>query len=60
MIEQFQQNFGPTGYLQSVLATFCKNHFPAIGDHLEFLHKMQRRIYLGNEILAAILNFGGN
>ena len=26
----------------------------------EFLRKMQKRIYLGNEILAATLNFGGN
>ena len=30
------------------------------GGHLEFLCKMQKRIYLGNEILAAILNFGRN
>ena len=33
-----------------------KNHFPAIfGGHLKFLRKMQKRIYLGNEILAANL-----
>ena len=24
------RNFEPTGYLQSVLVTFCKNHFPAV------------------------------
>ena len=39
-IERFRQNFWPTGYLQSLLAMFPKNHFPAIfGDHLEFLRK---------------------
>ena len=49
------------GYLQSVLATFHKNRFAAIFDgHLEFLCKIQKRIYLGNEILAATLNFGIN
>ena len=40
---------------------FHKNHFPAIfGGHLEFLCKMQKHIYLKNEVLAATLNFGGN
>ena len=34
------------------MATFLKN----FGGHLEFLHKIQKHIYLGNEILAAILN----
>ena len=38
-----------------------KNRFATIfGGHLEYLRKMQKRIYLGNKILAAILNFGGN
>ena len=40
---------------------FHINHFPAIfGGYLEFLHKMEKCIYLGNEILAATLNIGGN
>ena len=40
---------------------FHKNHFPAIFDgQFEFLRKMQKRIYLGNEILDATLNIGGN
>ena len=33
----------------SLLTTFTKNHFPVtFGSHLEFLHKMQKCIYLGN------------
>ena len=35
--------------VQSLLATLSKNRFPAtFGGHLEFLHKIQKRIYLGN------------
>ena len=45
--------FDPYGnsvnYTLQLLATFPKNHFPAIfGGHLEFLRKMQKRNYLGN------------
>ena len=47
-MEQFRQNFLPAGYMDSLLATLSNN--------LEFLCKMQRRFYLGNEILAVILN----
>ena len=44
--------------ISDILATFYKNRFPAIfGGHLEFLRKMQKLIYLENEILAVILNF---
>ena len=38
--DRFGQNFGPPGYLQSFLALFAKNCFPAIfGSHLEILFK---------------------
>ena len=48
-IEWFWQNFWATGYLQSVVASFLKNHFPTTsGSHLEFLRKMLKCIYLGN------------
>ena len=53
------QNFCPAGYLQSVLATFHKNNFPAtFGGHLEFLCKTQKRIYLGNGAWKS--DFNGN
>ena len=43
------QNFGPNGYLQSLLVSFPKNYFPAIfGGHLEFPSKRQKCIYLNN------------
>ena len=43
-------------YLQSLLATFLKNCFPAaFGLRLEFLRKMQKRVYLGMERDRAIL-----
>ena len=46
-IERFRQNFCPTGCLQSLLATFPKNCFPAtFGGHLKFLRKTQKRFYL--------------
>ena len=36
-------------YMQSLLATFCKNRFPAtFSNHFEFLCKMQKCIYLAN------------
>ena len=31
--------------------------FLIFASHLEFLRKMEKRIYLGNKILAAIMNF---
>ena len=44
----FAKIFDPQG-ICSHLATFPKNRFSTIfGGHLEFLHKDQRRIYLGN------------
>ena len=43
--------FWTTVYLQSQLATFLKNRFPNIfGGHLEFLHKMQKHIYLRESV----------
>ena len=39
-IERFRQNFGPTGYQHSQLATFPENRFPAIfGGHRSFFAK---------------------
>ena len=55
--QAFNNNFKPPSppppppprYFQTLLATFPKNHYPAIfGGHLEFLHKTQKRIYLRN------------
>ena len=35
--------------MQIHLALFARNQFPAnFGGHLEFMHKMQKRIYLEN------------
>ena len=35
--------------MQTLLVTLLKNYFPAtFGSHLEFLHEMQKSIYLGN------------
>ena len=39
--------------MQSLLATFCKNRFPAtFNGHLEFLYKTQKHIYLGNGAIS--------
>ena len=48
-IERFWQNFWSPGYVQSLLASFRQNRLLAtFGGYFEFLHKMQRRVYLRN------------
>ena len=43
--------------MQTLLATLLKDHFPAtFGGHLEFLHKMQKCIYLGNEARESVIS----
>ena len=49
-MRDFVKIFDPKG-VQSVLASFHKNHIPAtFGGHLEFLCKIQKRIYLVNSV----------
>ena len=49
-------NFLHSGYTQSHLLLFKKNHCPVsiFGGHLEILHKTQMRIYLRNAVGQSI------
>ena len=43
--------------MQTLLATLLKDHFPTtFGGHLEFPHKMQKCIYLGNEARESVIS----
>ena len=56
--QQFQRNFSPAGYLQTLMAPFHKYHFPTIFDgHLGFLRKMQKRIYFRKGVRAISTKF---
>ena len=46
---EFNNIFDPQGICRVYWGLFAKQLFPAtFGGHLEFLHKMQKRVYLGN------------